>query len=110
VRAAWDGSAGVGQKLAMDDVYPDHFARNRLAPAWQLADLLVGQLGGFGDVYITVLIAGGRFRRRRESGYIVMGRGPVLPGVEDDHVAGLGREFMRAVGNLAPEPDGQGRT
>ena len=35
---------------------------------------------------------------------IVMRRGPVLPGVDDEHVASLGRELMRALGHLAPEP------
>ena len=32
-----------------------------------------------------------------------MRRGPLLPGVENTHVASLSREFMRAVGNHAPE-------
>jgi hypothetical protein len=104
VRAAWDGSAAVGQKLSTEDVYPDSLAENRIAPEWRLADQLVQQLGGFGDLYITVLVEGGRFPRRKETDTIVMRRGPVLPGVDDEHVASLDRELMRAVGNLAPEP------
>jgi hypothetical protein len=104
VRAAWDGSAAVGQKLATEDVYPDSLAEQQMAPQWCLADQLVQRLGGFGDLYITVLVEGGRFPRRKERVAIVMRRGPVLPGVDDEHVASLGRELMRALGHLAPEP------
>jgi hypothetical protein len=104
VRAAWDGSAAVGQKLSSEDVYPDSVAQNRLAPEWGLADELVERLGGFGDIYLTILLAGGRFPRRESTDWIVMRRGPLLPGVDDDHVLSLGRELMRAVGNPEPEP------
>ncbi len=103
VRAAWDGSVAVGEKLSMENVYPDTFAQGRIAPDWALADQLVQRLGGFGDVYVTLLVAGGRFPRRKDQGYIIMQRGPLLPGIDDDHVASLGRE-LRAVGNIAPEP------
>jgi hypothetical protein len=105
VRAAWDGSVAVGQKLVTEDVYPDSLATNRLAPEWRFADNFVTErLGGFGDVYVTVLVAGGRFRRRTDTGYIVMRRGPVLPGVDQELVESLSRELMRAVGNPDPEP------
>jgi hypothetical protein len=33
-----------------------------------------------------------------------MRRGPIRPGVDDEHVASLGRELMRAVGNPEAEP------
>jgi hypothetical protein len=104
VRAVWDGSVCVGQKLSTDDVYPDSFAQTRVSAEWQLADRLVQRLGGFGDVYVTVLFAGGRFPRRKQKDFVVMRRGPLLPGVDDEHVASLGRELMRAVGNADPEP------
>lgn len=104
-RAARDGSAGVGEKLGWQDVYPDQFVEGRIAPAWELAEqLAVERLGGFGDVYVTVLVAGGRFPRRRESDRIVMRRGPLLAGVVNEQAASLGREFMHAVGNYVPEP------
>jgi hypothetical protein len=103
VRAAWDGSVAAGQRVASDEFYPDHFAASRVADEWRFADELVAQLGGFGDVYVTVLVSG-QFRYRKESGHIAMRRGPILPGVGDEHVASLGREMMRAVGNIAPEP------
>jgi hypothetical protein len=90
VRAASDGSAAAGEVVATEDVLPKHFADIQLAPAWRLADQLLERLGGFGDVYVTVLIAGGRFRMRRDRGRIVIRRGPLLPGVEDDHVASVG--------------------
>lgn len=104
VRAAWDGSAGAGQKLATEDALPDSLAQQQIAPQWRLADQLLQRLGGFGDLYITVLVEGGRFPRRRDPVSIVMRRGPVLAGVDDEHVASLGRELMRALGHLAPEP------
>jgi hypothetical protein len=104
VRASWDGSVAAGEKLAAEDVYPDSLASHRAASSWRIADELVSRLGGFGDVYVTVVLAGGRFPRRRDSGYIVMRRGPLPPGVETNHVASLSREFMRAVGDHAPEP------
>lgn len=100
VRVAWDGSAAVGEKLGAEDVhYPDSLVRQRIAPAWVLADELLQRLGGFGDVYVTVRVAGGSHPRP-----IVMRRGPLLPGVASDHEASLAREFMRAVGNPDPEP------
>ena len=104
VRAAWDGSVAVGEKISWEDVYPDNLAETRIASAWRYAEELLQRLGGFGDIYVTVRVVGGHFPRRKESGHIVMRRGPLLPGVDDDHVASLGRELMRAVGNLAPEP------
>jgi hypothetical protein len=104
VRAAWDGSVAAGQRLSTDEFYPDHLAAAQIADEWRFADDLVEQLGGFGDVYVTVLLSGGRFPRRKESGYILMQRGPILPGVANEHVESLGRELMRAVGNIAAEP------
>lgn len=104
VRAAWDASVATGQKLATEDAYPDSLAQNRVAPQWRLADELVQRLGGFGDVYVTLIVGGGRFPRRRDPGSIVMRRGPLSPGVSDDFVASFGRELMRAVGNPEPEP------
>jgi hypothetical protein len=43
--------------------------------------LVVERLGGFGDVYVTVLGAGGKFPRRKETAHIAMQSGPMLPGV-----------------------------
>jgi hypothetical protein len=106
VRAAWDGTGAAGELVSMEDVYPDEFVAGHVVPHWQMADEIVrDQLGGFGDVYVTVVFAGGRFRRRQDSGPIVMRRGPILPGVDDGRAASLGHEFMRAVGNPAGEPD-----
>jgi hypothetical protein len=104
VLAAWDGSAAVGQKLATEDVYPDRLVEERMAPEWRLADQLVDRLGGFGDRYVTLLVAGGHFPRRHDPAPVVMRRGPIRPGVDDEHVASLGRELMRAVGNPEAEP------
>lgn len=101
VRATWDGATACGVKLATEDANPDSLASARIGPAWQRADDLVRTLGGFGDVYVTVLVAGGRFPRRVDDGYIVIRRGPMLPGVDEDQVASIGRELLRAVGNLA---------
>jgi hypothetical protein len=104
-RAAWDGTGAAGELVSMEDVYPDEFVAGHVVPHWQMADEMVrDQLGGFGDVYLTVVFAGGRFRRRQDSGRIIMRRGPILPGVDDGHAASLGREFMRAVGNHGWEP------
>jgi hypothetical protein len=105
VRASWDGAVAVGQKLAAEDVYLDHFASSSVAQDWEFAESLVQHLGGFGDVYVTVVLTGGRFPRRRSTGHIVMRRGPLLPGVEPDHVASLGREMLRAVGSIGNEPE-----
>jgi hypothetical protein len=104
VRAAWDGSSAVGQELATEDVYPDSLAESRIGPEVRRAEQLVERLGGFGDIYITVLVAGGRFPRRRDAGHIVMRRGPLVLPVNDEQIASLGRELMRAVGNPEPEP------
>jgi hypothetical protein len=104
VLAAWDGSAAVGQKLATEDVYPDRLVEERMAPEWRLADQLVDRLGGFDDRYVTLLVAGGHFPRRHDPAPVVMRRGPIRPGVDDEHVASLGRELMRAVGNPEAEP------
>ena len=51
-----------------------------------------------------VIVAGGRFPRRSDSGPVVMRRGPLALGVPDDQVSSLGRELMRALGNPSPEP------
>lgn len=103
VRATWDGAAAVGQKLATEDVYPDSIADARIRPEWHLAERLARRLGGFGDLFTTVIISGGHFPRRRDQRPIVMRRGP-LPGSHDRWVASFSREFMRAVGNVEPEP------
>ena len=104
VRAGWDGAVAAGQKLSTEDVYPDHLAETRIAEQWRFAEGLMHRLGAFGDIYTTALVAGGRFPRRKDDGWIVMRRGPLLPGVDDEHVAGLGRELMRALGSPEPEP------
>ena len=104
VRARWDGAAASGAKRATEDVLPDSLASAGIREEWERADNLVRRLGGFGDVYVTVLVAGGRFPRRKDDGYIVIRRGPMLPGVDDEQIASMGRELMRAVGNFAEEP------
>lgn len=103
VRAAWDGSVAAGQKLATEDVYPDRFAEGRVGPHWVWANELVDRLGGYGDVYVTVLVAG-RFPRVGKQ-RVVMRRGPLSPGVEPGHIASFGRELMRALGHPGEEPN-----
>lgn len=103
VRATWDGAAAVGQKIASEDARPDSLAEARIGPEWQLAERLTQRLGGFGDIYTTVMISGGRFPRRMNPIPIVMRRGP-LSGSDSELVASFGREFNRAVGYTEPEP------
>jgi hypothetical protein len=95
---------GVRRKLATEDAYADSLATSRIAPEWRRASNLVRRLGGFGDVYVTVLVAGGRFPGHTNDGFVVMRRGPMLPTVDDEQVASLGRELMRALGSVAEEP------
>lgn len=64
IRAAWDGSVGVGLKRAAEDVIPRYLAESGIAPEWRHAEDLAQRLGGFGDVYVTVVVVGGRFPRR----------------------------------------------
>ena len=104
VRADLDGSVAVGQKLAAEDADPDWLAKELIAQEWRLADRLVDRLGGFGDRYVTVLVAGGRFPDRKDPDPIVMRRGPLLPSVDHEHIASLARELMRAVGQPEAEP------
>jgi len=85
-----------------EDVYTDHLVESRIAPEWRYAEGLLARLGAFGDYYVTVSIAGGRFPRIQPR-TITMRRGPILPGVDEEHVASLGRELMRAVGSFVPE-------
>ncbi len=105
VRAAWDGSAAAGQRILMDDIDPERLVERRLAHEWRLADELVQRLGGFGEVYVVVRIAGGRFpRRRKQRIRVEMRRGPLLPGVADEHLESVARELNRAVGYFIAEP------
>src|SRR4051812_24878659 len=57
-----------------------------------------------GRLYTSSRSCRSRSARPKESGHTVARRGPLLRGVDDQHVAGLGRDVMRAVGNPAPEP------
>jgi hypothetical protein len=104
VRASWDGAAAAGQKIATEDAYPDRLAETRIREQWAWADELMLRLGGYGDVYVTVLLAGGRFPRVEAGTSVVMRRGPILPGVDLAHVASFGRELMRALGHPDEEP------
>lgn len=72
VRASWDGAAASGAKLATEDVYPDTLVTARISREWERADDLVRRLGGFGNVYATVLVVEGRFPRRTDDGHILM--------------------------------------
>jgi hypothetical protein len=109
VRAAWDGSVAMGQKLTMDSFYPDSLASGRIGPDWRFADKFIAErLHGFGDMYVTVLVAGTNVPNRRRPERVLLRRGPVLPGVDDELVASLSRELMRAMGNPEPEPEESG--
>ncbi|MET0600924.1 MAG: RNA-binding domain-containing protein [Baekduia sp.] len=109
VRAAWDGSVAMGQKLVTGALLPDSLVKGRIGPDWQFADkFIVERLRGFGDVYVTILVRGTNVPNRRNPGRVVMRRGPVLPGVDDELVASLSRELMRAMGNPDPEPEVSG--
>jgi hypothetical protein len=105
--ASWDGAAAVAQRIAKDDAYlDDAFVNSRVGPAWRLADEVVQRLKGFGDFYVTVLFTGGNFPRRPGPAdeILAMRRGPLLAGVDDDHLASLGRELLRSLGTGASEP------
>jgi hypothetical protein len=107
LRASWDGAAAVAQRIAKDDAYlDDAFVNSRVGPAWRLADEVVQRLKGFGDFYVTVLFTGGNFPRRPGPAdeILAMRRGPLLAGVDDDHLASLGRELLRSLGTGASEP------
>jgi hypothetical protein len=103
-RASWDGATAAGQRLMTDHAYPDSLIDARLRPAWQLADDLLQRLGGYGDVYVTLLVAGKRFLNRQDDEPVAIRRGPVAAGVDDTLVASVSREMMRAVGNAEYEP------
>jgi hypothetical protein len=104
VRAAWDGSVAAGQVLASDDFYPDTLVDSRVATEWRLSDDLLQLLGGYGDIYVTVLLVGSNLPRRPDPGYVVMQRGPLSPGVEQRHIDSLRRELLRTLGRPEPEP------
>jgi hypothetical protein len=106
LRASWDGAAAVGKRIATEDAYLDSLVEYQAGPAWRLADEMVQHLKGFGDFYMTVLFAGGKFPRRPgpEDEILAMRRGPLLPGVDEVHLASLGRELLRSVGSPASEP------
>jgi hypothetical protein len=104
VRATWDGAAASGVKRLTEDINTDWLAASGIPREWRRADDLVRRLGGFGDVYLTVLAAGGRFPPGTDDGYIVMRRGPTLPGVRDEDCESLGRELTRSLGFVAEEP------
>jgi hypothetical protein len=104
VRATWDGAARVRREARHRGRLPglarDRTDRSRVAARRRP----LRRLGGFGDVYVPILVAGGRFPRRTDDGYIVMRRGPMLPGVDDEQIASLSRELMRSLGSPEPEP------
>jgi hypothetical protein len=106
LRASWDGAAAVAERIAAEDAYLDSLVEHRVGPAWRLADEVVQHLGGFGDFYVTVLFAGGRFPRRPgpEDEILAMRRGPLLAGVDETHLASLGRELLRSLRSPTPEP------
>jgi hypothetical protein len=107
VRASWDGAVAAGERIATASADPETLVEDRVQAAWQLADDLVTRLGGFGDTYLCVLVAGGPFAREDDAQTgkeVVMRRGPLLSGVDGAQAASLGRELSRALGYLAPEP------
>jgi hypothetical protein len=105
IRATWDGAVAVGVKRPAEDLVPfNHLVGGPIANEWRYAEQLAQRLGGYGDVYMTVIVASETFRRRVGHGAVAMGRGPMPLGTIDDHVESLGREFMRSLGNIAPEP------
>jgi hypothetical protein len=108
-RASWDGAAAVHQELALEEMDTDmgSFVARLVEPAWRLANELVSELGGFGDVYVITLFSGGPFNqaaRTQNEQYVAARRGPLLPGINPLHVASLGRELTRALGQPATEP------
>ena len=106
IRASWDGAAAVAERIAKDDSYLDGLVDHRVRPDWRLADEVVQDMKGFGDFYLTVLFAGGNFPRRPgpDDVIVAMRRGPLLAGVDDAHLASLGRELLRSVGSPTAEP------
>jgi hypothetical protein len=96
----------VAERIATEDPYLDSLVEHRVGPAWRLAHKVVQHLNRFGDFYVTVLFAGGNFPRRPGPAdeILAMRRGPLLAGVDDDHLASLGRELLRSVGSPTPAP------
>ena len=108
VRVRWDGAAALHQRLAAADFYPDSVVRGRVQPAWQLVDEIVGELGGFGEVYVAVRVTIHASVNQGRPAEVFMRRGPCRPGVRPADVASFSRELERALGRPSAEPADRG--
>jgi hypothetical protein len=104
-RASRDGAVAVHERFASAEVSLDSLMRNRVNPALRLADELVTDLGGSGDIYVTVFFNGGRPPRPAEAPErVALHRGPLSTGIDTAQVASLIRELERAFRGSTPEP------
>lgn len=105
LRVSWEGVVTFGRVYTPGVLRVESIGRE-VQSAWERADAILGErLLAYGDIYLMLIVGGHRLGGRRGVDRVVMRRGPLMPGVHAEEVAGLGRELSRAVGNPEPEPE-----
>jgi hypothetical protein len=104
VRASWDGAVAVGHALNTAEAYADRFVEGRVAEQWEMARRILRRLQAYGDFYLCLIVTGGTFKQHAGPAGVTLRRGPLRPESIGDHAESLGRELLRAVGGVAPEP------
>lgn len=111
VRATWTGAVGIYYVWAEDELYHlDSYLPDVIERAWPAALELTKHLGGHGDFYVTIMVAGGRFPGNYTEECVgdlpIVQKGPFFedPGVETQR-RGIERELRRALGEGAWEPE-----
>jgi schlafen family protein len=114
IRIGWDGAIGIWWSMAIEQTIPESLVTGPVRVAWIAADEMLGLLEARGPRYVALTFAGGRFppnskdlpqRATDRPKLPLASRGPLPPGVSEEMLGSLEREFRRALGEMVYEPD-----
>jgi len=103
VAASWDGSVAIGVRSYSGVGSPKYVVDEFVRPAYRAAAALAGELVGDSFGYIDIRVGDTEDRRWANAVGVVRGPQDLREGALD--LEGVYREFSRAVGNEAPEPE-----
>lgn len=110
VSASWDGSLGVFWVMPEENLSTHHFVQHAIDKAWQASRIALGEIGGYGPVYVAIAVCGAGHPQNVET-YgadpapgTKLDRGPIDLTASDLDLASVERELNRALGRDAFEP------
>jgi hypothetical protein len=119
VRITRDGGVGVQWRQEVINTHIETLVEHTVRRAWRIGDEIISALGAQDSRFLCLISAGGMLPPHRGDSYTettvldsfpTVALGPLTSGIDDAVLAGIERDLMRSLNQMAyePEPDDEG--